>query len=394
METGTSPKLKKPAVPFSPKLVRAKTARHSSFQFEDFWQRLRQVRDSLDELTSALPTNFKLNAQEASALCICIGKLHSSLHMVGSCLDLTQATASAHKQFCPCATNLEDKLGLFEAELNQWVPAPADSDAAFVHKVTASLRTYTTFAQKRVPECGPHLLRATQKWVATFDEEAADSAPWLVLSTADECKQCVEYSARLETAELTHIAVCEEYQAELNQRRTATEELQSKLEALKAKLASPLGDFCLDHIRKIRTDLENILDCELPELGEENVYESLPALWMAFRGTFRDLSKKVRGKLAATSSKCSVNDLQALVQQLQEICSTATEQKAHKLKIGEKIVPIVLLPEERLSRMSSRESENAQDSILSTALRGIRRRLTRESDSTLVARRSVPWPRS
>ncbi|CAG9313634.1 unnamed protein product [Blepharisma stoltei] len=156
------------------------------------------------------------------------------------------------------------------------------------------------------------------------------------------CSRCINLQAELDYLEMKKINEEEKIK-----------ELEKHLGQVKAELAeeqkrvngNSSENLFKTYLFLIRTDIENLLGCELPEIGNGSE-NSLSKLWLQVRKIVGETAKKSRAKAKKlklaeeNSTHLTVTDLKSIISQLKSIVKESYESspKTHNIQIGSYLI--------------------------------------------------------
>ncbi|CAG9325434.1 unnamed protein product [Blepharisma stoltei] len=245
--------------------------------------------------------------------------------------------------------HLHNKFGLFEEELRNWRAQLEDAPLAMVESIASTLRKYTEFSKEKHPK--EQFTRILESFMSSWNSYYPDTfdRPPSVLDRdvfIDDdfkdsenfyfkinCENCNSLRAELDQSEMNLLS-------EIEKNYNLQRDKENEVSELKKQLEKAAGNDEIDYeiyIKKIRTDIENLLDCELPDISNDPK-TSLPELWMKIRKVIGESAKRCRSKAAPAAAKqetnyidCNAKDIENLKRKLDEIYDDIENGKPSKV---------------------------------------------------------------
>lgn len=119
-----------------------------------------------------------------------------------------------------------------------------------------------------------------------------------------ECENCNAMRSELDQLEMNQLQEIERTQQILKEKENEISQLKNQSKKQSQMPKNELNDIDYRfYISKIRIDIENLLDCDLPDISKDPK-RSINELWMKIRKIIGETSKKLRAKSKSDSNPC------------------------------------------------------------------------------------------
>lgn len=255
---------------------------------------------------------------------------------------------------------------------------PKNSASHFMHYVYEVLSNLSNHSKAyfKFEEFTPALASFANSWL----ESAGTGSFCLTFNTSNDqyCTDCSELRAEIDRIESIHMAEIENFYKNLQEKNL--EILNLKKENQKLQNRVKVGSYeriYSKYISKIRTEIQNLLDIALPQVGEE-VELDLHNFLKALRRNLSQLPNKFIRKLGykpqgKNIANCNLLDIQTTIDRLNEVHKQVTEtfEQNFRVNIGNFELTLVVtrdsakesLVKRRRRRLLTKKNFTEQDQL-------------------------------